>query len=26
MRYHRSLKQQLDPRGIFNPARLYAEL
>ena len=26
MRYHRTLKQQLDPRGIFNPGRLYAEL
>ncbi|KIQ60578.1 glycolate oxidase subunit GlcE [Pseudomonas fluorescens] len=26
LRYHRNLKQQLDPRGIFNPARLYAEL
>ncbi|MDB5993018.1 MAG: glycolate oxidase subunit GlcE [Pseudomonas sp.] len=26
MRYHQRLKQQLDPRGIFNPARLYAEL
>ena len=26
MRYHRSLKQQLDPKGIFNPGRLYAEL
>ncbi|MND76989.1 putative FAD-linked oxidoreductase [compost metagenome] len=26
MRYHRNLKQQLDPRGIFNPGRLYAEL
>ncbi|MCU1763082.1 glycolate oxidase subunit GlcE [Pseudomonas sp. 14P_8.1_Bac3] len=26
MRYHRNLKQQLDPRGLFNPARLYAEL
>lgn len=26
MRYHRSLKQQLDPRGIFNPGRLYTEL
>lgn len=26
LRYHQSLKQQLDPRGIFNPARLYAEL
>ena len=25
MHYHRSLKQQLDPRGIFNPGRLYAE-
>jgi glycolate oxidase FAD binding subunit len=25
MRYHRNLKQQLDPRGIFNPGRLYAE-
>ena len=25
MRYHRTLKQQLDPRGIFNPGRLYAE-
>lgn len=25
MRYHRSLKAQLDPRGIFNPGRLYAE-
>lgn len=26
MRYHRNLKQQLDPGGIFNPGRLYAEL
>ncbi|PMZ86970.1 MULTISPECIES: glycolate oxidase subunit GlcE [unclassified Pseudomonas] len=26
MRYHRNLKLQLDPRGIFNPGRLYAEL
>lgn len=26
MRYHLSLKQQLDPRGLFNPGRLYAEL
>ncbi|AZO83287.1 glycolate oxidase subunit GlcE [Stutzerimonas stutzeri] len=26
MRYHRNLKQQLDPRGIFNPGRQYAEL
>jgi glycolate oxidase FAD binding subunit len=26
MRYHHNLKQQLDPRGIFNPGRLYAEL
>ncbi|KQN50247.1 glycolate oxidase [Pseudomonas sp. Leaf48] len=26
LRYHRNLKQQLDPRGIFNPGRLYAEL
>jgi glycolate oxidase FAD binding subunit len=25
MRYHCNLKQQLDPRGIFNPGRLYAE-
>ncbi|MBV7570806.1 glycolate oxidase subunit GlcE [Pseudomonas sp. PDM27] len=25
MCYHRNLKQQLDPRGIFNPGRLYAE-
>jgi glycolate oxidase FAD binding subunit len=26
LRYHQNLKQQLDPRGIFNPGRLYAEL
>jgi glycolate oxidase FAD binding subunit len=26
MRYHRNLKQQLDPQGIYNPGRLYAEL
>ena len=25
MRYQQNLKQQLDPRGIFNPGRLYAE-
>ncbi|WP_417331028.1 glycolate oxidase subunit GlcE [Halomonas cupida] len=25
-RYHRQLKQQLDPRGIFNPGRLYPDL
>jgi glycolate oxidase FAD binding subunit len=26
MRYHRQLKAQLDPQGIFNPGRMYAEL
>lgn len=26
MRYHRTLKQQLDPQGIFNPGRLYPDL
>jgi len=26
LHYHRNLKRQLDPRGIFNPGRLYAEL
>jgi len=23
MRYHRRLKEQLDPQGIFNPGRMY---
>lgn len=26
MRYHRVLKQQLDPQGVFNPGRLYPDL
>ncbi|MBK5410798.1 glycolate oxidase subunit GlcE [Pseudomonas sp. TH34] len=26
MRYHQNLKRHLDPSGIFNPGRLYAEL
>ena len=26
LHYHRQLKRQLDPRGNFNPGRLYAEL
>lgn len=26
MRYHRQLKAQLDPLGIFNPGRMYAEI
>ncbi|RCL22557.1 glycolate oxidase subunit GlcE [Pseudomonas sp. AFG_SD02_1510_Pfu_092] len=26
MRYHRALKQQLDPKGVFNPGRLYLDL
>jgi glycolate oxidase FAD binding subunit len=26
LRFHRQLKQQLDPRGIFNPGRMYADL
>jgi glycolate oxidase FAD binding subunit len=26
MRYHRQLKAQLDPHGIFNPGRMYAEI
>jgi glycolate oxidase FAD binding subunit len=25
MRYHRQLKQRLDPHGIFNPGRMYPE-
>ncbi|MEX3929330.1 glycolate oxidase subunit GlcE [Paraburkholderia sp. BR10936] len=25
LRYHRALKQQLDPHAIFNPGRLYAD-
>jgi glycolate oxidase FAD binding subunit len=25
MRYHRQLKAQLDPQGLFNPGRMYAE-
>jgi len=25
-RYHRQLKQQMDPHGIFNPGRMYAEI
>ncbi|SFB11115.1 glycolate oxidase subunit GlcE [Azotobacter beijerinckii] len=25
MRYHRQLKAQLDPQGIFNPGRMYAD-
>jgi glycolate oxidase FAD binding subunit len=25
MRFHRQLKQRLDPHGIFNPGRMYAE-
>ncbi|MDI5987590.1 glycolate oxidase subunit GlcE [Halomonas sp. M4R5S39] len=25
-KYHRNLKAELDPKGIFNPGRLYAEL
>ena len=25
-RYHQQLKQQLDPCGVFNPGRMYAEL
>ena len=25
MRYHRALKQQLDPQGVFNPGRLYPD-
>lgn len=26
LRYHRSLKLQLDPQGLFNPGRMYREL
>ena len=26
LRFHRQLKQQLDPRGLFNPGRLYTGL
>ena len=26
MRYHQTLKQQLDPQGVFNPGRLYPNL
>ena len=26
LRFHRQIKQQLDPRGLFNPGRLYAGL
>ncbi|MFJ5296348.1 glycolate oxidase subunit GlcE [Pseudomonas sp. NPDC088368] len=26
LRYHRQLKAQLDPHGIFNPGRMYAEI
>ncbi|WP_371230003.1 glycolate oxidase subunit GlcE [Pseudomonas sp. QE6] len=26
LRYHQNLKQQLDPQGIFNPGRMYAEV
>jgi glycolate oxidase FAD binding subunit len=26
LRFHRQLKQKLDPRGLFNPGRLYAGL
>ncbi|WP_421527161.1 glycolate oxidase subunit GlcE [Pseudomonas brenneri] len=26
LRYHRNLKKQLDPQGIFNPGRMYAEV
>jgi glycolate oxidase FAD binding subunit len=26
LRYHRQLKAQLDPQGLFNPGRMYAEL
>lgn len=26
LRYHQALKAQLDPKGLFNPGRLYADL
>jgi len=26
LRYHRQLKEQLDPQGLFNPGRLYPEV
>jgi glycolate oxidase FAD binding subunit len=26
LRYHRQLKTQLDPQGIFNPGRMYREV
>ncbi|MBK5315041.1 glycolate oxidase subunit GlcE [Erwinia sp. TH29] len=26
LRYHRQLKAQLDPKGLFNPGRMYADL
>ncbi|MFP3925201.1 glycolate oxidase subunit GlcE [Pseudomonas sp. W5-36] len=26
LRYHRQLKAQLDPQGVFNPGRMYAEI
>jgi glycolate oxidase FAD binding subunit len=26
LRYHRQLKAQLDPHGILNPGRMYAEI
>ena len=26
LHYHRQLKAQLDPQGIFNPGRMYAEV
>ncbi|TLX61265.1 glycolate oxidase subunit GlcE [Stutzerimonas nosocomialis] len=26
LRYHRQLKSQLDPNGVFNPGRMYAEV
>ncbi|MEJ6656716.1 MAG: glycolate oxidase subunit GlcE, partial [Pseudomonas sp.] len=25
-RYHRQLKKQLDPQGLFNPGRMYSGL